>query len=74
MYGMMGSELSIEQFSFPSQYVGTKLTDGLWYAVPNSMIDNVRKLHSDIYETEQLLINNNVNIISEDIQNKSGVY
>lgn len=74
IYGMMGNELSIKQFSFPSQYEGTKLADGLWYAVPNSMIDNVRKLHSDIYETEQLLIDNNVNTISENIQQRSGVY
>lgn len=74
IYGMMGSELSIEQFSFPSQYEGTNLADGLWYAVPNSMSDNVRKLHSDIYETENLGINNRVNTISKDIQNKSGVY
>lgn len=74
IYGMMGNELSIKQFSFPSQYEGTKLADGLWYAVPNSMIDNVIKLHSDIYETEQLLIDNNVNTISENIQQRSGVY
>ena len=74
VYGMMGNELIIEQFSFPNEYVGTKLADGLWYAVPNSMSDNVRTLHQNIYETENLGINNRVNTISENIQNRSGVY
>ena len=74
IYATMGNELNIEQFSFPSEYVGTKLEDGLWYAVPNSMSDNVRTLHQNIYETENLGINNRVNTISENIQNRSGVY
>lgn len=74
MYGMMGSELEIEQYSFPSNYKGATLRDGLWYAVPKSMSDNVRTLHQNIYETENLGINNRVNTISENIQNRSGVY
>ena len=74
IYGVIGENLSIQQNSFPSEYVGTTLDDKLWYAVPNSMSSNVKQLHQEIYETEELGLKSRVENISNEIKNKSGVY
>lgn len=70
----MKDGVEMEQYSFPSEFAGTTLSDGLWYAVPRTMRSNVIQLHKDIYGFDDYTPSDNVDEISETIQNNSGVY
>lgn len=74
IYDGMKEGLKTEQYSFPFDYVGATLSDGLWYAVPNNMRDNVITLQNTIYETQSYVPSVIVDDISNYIENYSGVY
>lgn len=71
--GLMG-ETQFEQYSFPSVYEGAKLSDGLWYAVPVNMRENVIKLQEDIFGGDNYTPSRVVDRISSDIESRSGYY
>ena len=74
IYDGMKDGLKTEQYAFPFDYEGATLSDGLWYAVPNNMRENVISLQSIIYEAETYVPSVKVDNISSYIENYSGVY
>lgn len=74
IYMVVREGLDIEQYSFPSEYYGGKLNDGLWYAVANTFEGNVIQLHQDIFGDSNYIPNDKVNEINDEISRISKVY
>lgn len=74
MYLAIKDNLDVEQYSFPSSYHGGKLNDGLWYATPTTMKDNVIQLQKDIFGTDNYIPSHVVDEISQGISSRSGLY
>lgn len=70
----MKDGVEMEQFSFPSNYSGVTLYDGLWYAVPNTMKSNVIELHKNIFGFDNYSPSDVVEEINQNIMDRSGVY
>lgn len=73
IYEVMKDNIVVEQHSFPFEYKGTILKDGLWYAVPNTMESNVIKFQNDVLKSENYVPSERLEKINEDIKNKSNV-
>ncbi|NLY36957.1 MAG: LCP family protein [Tissierellia bacterium] len=74
IYDGMKDGLKTEQYSFPFNYQGVTLSDGLWYAVPGSMRSNVITLQENIFSSNSYVPSVVVDDISNMIENLSGVY
>lgn len=74
LYVSIKDGIETEQYSFPFDYAGTKLQDGLWYAVPRTMRDNVITLQNNIFGSENYVPSKTVDEISEAIEYRSGIY
>ena len=74
IYDGMKDGLTTKQYSFPFEYEGATLSDGLWYAVPANMRQNVQTLQNNIFETDSYMPSVIVDDISYYIENYSGVY
>lgn len=74
LYLAISNNLEFEQFSFPSEYKGGKLNDGLWYATPVTLKDNVIELHNNLYNNENYIPNSVIDEISESISARTGLY
>ncbi len=74
IYDGMKDGLTTKQFSFPFDYWGGILPDGLWYAVPSNMRQNVVTLQENIFGMQNYVPSVIVDDISSYIENYSGVY
>lgn len=74
LYEIVKDDLIIEQYSFPFDYEGKKLTDKLWYAIPKTMETNVIELHKNIFNSTDYVPSNVVNEINKTIEEKSNVH
>ncbi|NLY37573.1 MAG: LCP family protein [Tissierellia bacterium] len=74
IYDGMKDGLKTEQYSFPFNYEGVTLNDGLWYAVPGTMRSNVITLQENIFASGSYVPSVIVDDISYSIENLSGVY
>lgn len=74
IYDGMKEGLKTEQYSFPFDYEGVTLGDGLWYAVPATMRSNVVTLQENIFASDSYVPSVIVDDISTSIENISGVY
>lgn len=74
IYDGMKDGLTTEQYSFPFDYTGVTLNDGLWYAVPRNMRSNVMTLQEHIFGSGSYVPSVIVDDISYTIENMSGVY
>ncbi|NLY36062.1 MAG: LCP family protein [Tissierellia bacterium] len=74
LYDGMKDGLKTEQYSFPFDYEGVTLNDGLWYAVPRTMRSNVLTLQEKIFASDSYVPSVIVDDISYSIENYSGVY
>lgn len=74
LYDGMKDGLVTEQYSFPFDYVGKTLGDGLWYAVPNNLRENVATLQETIFKSGSYVPSRRVDDISYFIEEYSGVY
>jgi len=65
--------LQTEQYNFPYEYQGTRLNDGLWYAVPRTMRTNVIELQKNTFGFIDYIPSNTVDNISEQVSVRSNV-
>lgn len=62
-----------EGISWPRDYYGGILNDGLWYAVPTTLEDNVKWLYSEAFGIKDHVPSDKCQEISRMIREKSGV-
>ncbi|MGI6204358.1 MAG: LCP family protein [Anaerovoracaceae bacterium] len=60
--------------SFPNTFYGATLSDGVWYAVPQTLESNVVWLHKKLFDDDNYQVSSECSTQSEEIQNLTGVY
>lgn len=73
LYLSIKDGITTEQHSFPSDYYGGILKDGLWYAVPKTMKTNVIELQNTVFNSPNYSPNDTVETISKKIEYRSGI-
>lgn len=74
IYMVIKEGLDVEQYSFPSNHHGGIMGDGLWYAVPTTLKNNVTELHENIFSIENYEPSTHVNKINNEISRRTGLY
>lgn len=73
IYIKVRSGLVMEQYSYPFDYKGGKLSDKLWYMIPTNAKSNAIKFHEDVLIEDKYIPSGKLSIISTDIINKTGI-
>lgn len=63
-----------KNISFPNKFYGATLSDGVWYAVPQTLESNVEWLHKKLFDDDSYQVSSECSSQSEEIQNLTGVY
>lgn len=62
-----------ENISFPKDFYGSILQDGVWYAVPDTLESNVKWLHKKAFDDEDYQVSSECQSQSQEIIDRTGI-